>query len=185
MLLRGKKQRDLTDIPCFRVAIWDLSDELTDAVDNNRDMGSDSSTPVTKFTEPLSYYQAHMSGVNALEVVDFDDEHLLVVTGGEDNAVTATLVKKVNGKTSGKGLCVIPNAHASSVTGVYIDLGSDRRKPLVATISTDQRFNLWAASVESDQGAHIQDGENVSLSLIDSVYVDIPDPSALDGIRLK
>ncbi|KAI8335049.1 WD40-repeat-containing domain protein [Chlamydoabsidia padenii] len=145
------------------VAMWDINDELSYVI-NNRD----SKTPDIRLTEPLSYYQAHMSGVNALQVAEFDENLLLVVTGGEDNAVTATWMNKTDGKVAGS--CTIPNAHASSVNGIYI--GDNHQ---LATISTDQRFNLWSV---------VQDQASIKLDLKDSVYVDIPDPSALDGMRL-
>lgn len=52
-----------------------------------------------------------------------DKKHLLVVTGGEDNAVSATVLHIQDDNTI-KPIgdpFIIPDAHASSVTGINIE----------------------------------------------------------------
>lgn len=95
-----------------------------------------------------------------------------MVTGGEDNAVSATLleINDVSVSSVNKPF-IIPSAHASSVTGIkYID-------DSVFTISTDQRLNKWSIK---DMGAG-----GVTLEMENATYMDVPDPSALDGIVAK
>lgn len=89
-----------------------------------------------------------------------------MVTGGEDNAVSATLLEISNVSISQVNKSfIIPDAHASSVTGIkFID-------DAVFTISTDQRLNKWKLG---------EDG--ISLKMENATFMDVPDPSALDGI---
>lgn len=102
-----------------------------------------------------------------------DGHHILIATGGEDNAVSAALIKIQKDNTInpiGKPY-IIPNAHASSVTGLkYID-------NVVFTTSTDQRLNMWKIDDLEEQG--------VSLTMIDAAYMDVPDPNALDAVTFK
>jgi hypothetical protein len=94
----------------------------------------------------------------------------LIVTGGEDNALTASLFSIQNEKIQPIGSTfTIPDAHASSITGIKIIDDS------IFTTSTDQRLNMWR--VNTDTG--------VSLTLINAAYMDVPDPSAIDGVLYK
>ncbi|KAI8089880.1 WD40-repeat-containing domain protein [Halteromyces radiatus] len=159
-----------------KVAIWDISEELYSVLENVEQVEMDPTKPAIKLSQPLGFYLVHMSGVNALEVMDFDKDHILILTGGEDNSVAATLVNKRNWKMVDDGPCNVPNAHASSITGIYLIDHMDTQKRAMATVSTDQRLNIWM--IESiDKGS-------LAVNLVDTVFVDIPDPSALDGIRL-
>ncbi|ORZ08686.1 WD40-repeat-containing domain protein [Absidia repens] len=165
-----------------KVAMWDISDELHSVLENV-DVESDPTKAAIKLTQPLAFYQVHMSGVNALEVTEFDDDSLLIMTGGEDNAVAATLVNKTDGQTLIDGPCIIANAHASSVNGIYIANSENKchQTFTVATVSTDQRLNIWSAALaldHSDTNNSYNDRHKASfeLELVDSIFVDIPDP---------
>lgn len=152
-----------------RIAMWDVSQKLYSAIENYEELELEPTKAAFRLEEPVLYYSAHMSGVNALEAVSYkDNQHILITTGGEDNAVSAAIVKveKDNVQAIGNPF-IIPSAHASSVTGIkYIDNA-------VFTTSTDQRLNKWLVNDLGDQG--------VSLTLNDSAYMDVPDPSALDA----
>lgn len=175
----------------YRVAVWDISDEL-DSVLQNVDVETDPTKPAIKLTEPLGFYQVHMSGVNALAVTEFDKDTLLIMTGGEDNAVAAVLVDKTDGKMVGDGPCIVSNAHASSVNGLYIVNSGEKchqkKNITVASVSTDQRLNIWSAAMvvaPSDNNIDDDDQASFELELVDSIFVDIPDPSALGGVQIK
>ena len=89
-----------------------------------------------------------------------------IMTGGEDNAVSIAELDLDQMCLLGKP-CIVPHAHASSVTGIKW-IGQT-----LWTISTDQRLNQWHLS------------NNATLELIRAVYMDVPDPSALDTILYK
>lgn len=105
-----------------RIAMWDINDKLYAAVENNEVLELEPTKAAFRLSEPVFYYSAHMSGVNALEAVSFKDEHhILITTGGEDNAVSATILKMENQNVSPIGKpFIIPSAHASSVTGMTL-----------------------------------------------------------------
>lgn len=101
-----------------------------------------------------------------------DEQHIIVLTGGEDNAISAALlqINDLNVIPVGKPF-ILPDAHASSVTGIkYIDQS-------VFTTSTDQRLNKWEIKDLKEDG--------VSLSMNNAAYMDVPDPSALDAVIFK
>ncbi|KAI9269722.1 hypothetical protein EDC94DRAFT_599738 [Helicostylum pulchrum] len=156
-----------------RIAMWDIHDKLYEAAENNEALELEPTKAAFRLSEPTLYYSAHMSGVNALDAVPYNDnQHILVTTGGEDNAVSATVLKIENQNVElVKKPFIIPSAHASSVTGIkYIDNS-------VFTTSTDQRLNKWQINYVEDQG--------VSLTLVDAAYMDVPDPSALDAVSFN
>ncbi|KAI8062820.1 uncharacterized protein B0P05DRAFT_556237 [Gilbertella persicaria] len=148
-----------------RVAVWDISDDLYTAITSNEQLEIEPTKAAFRLSEPAFHYSVHMSGVNALETVLFGKD-VLVVTGGEDNAVSIAKIE-INDQyvqLIGKPF-IVPHAHASSVTGIkYMDNA-------VFTTSTDQRLNIW----------HV-DPQEVSLILKSAMYMDVPDPSALDAV---
>lgn len=52
----------------FRIAIWDISDRLHEAIEDVEALEEDPMSTATKFTEPVYFYRAHQSGVNGLAV---------------------------------------------------------------------------------------------------------------------
>ncbi|KAI8996862.1 WD40-repeat-containing domain protein [Pilobolus umbonatus] len=146
-----------------RVAIWDIDNELALAIKQQKPK---------MVQEPIQYYYCHMSGVNALEVILYrGDNQLLIFTGGDDNAISATQITlKDDTVMIGKPF-IIPSAHASSVTGIkYMDNS-------LFTISTDQRLNRWKLKEANNN--------DLALVLSNSVYMDVPDPSSIDAVISK
>lgn len=103
-----------------------------------------------------------------------------MLTGGEDNAVSAALLQVTDTHVIPVGQpFILPDAHASSVTGIkYMDQS-------VFTTSTDQRLNKWKVNTVSDNSSSSSSSGGVSLSMTDAAYMDVPDPSALDAIGFK
>ncbi|KAF7726588.1 WD repeat-containing protein 6 [Apophysomyces ossiformis] len=150
-----------------RIALWDIHEQLQEVL-NHEDLEVDPTKPAMKLSEPAYSYQAHMSGVNALEVVSCR----AIITGGEDNALVGLLVRYDNGSYNAVGKpLTIPDAHASSITGLNV------KDNTVYTTSTDQRLNVWTLR---DLGS-----EGVSLTMASAAFVDVPDPSAMDIIEYK
>ncbi|KAI8369417.1 WD40-repeat-containing domain protein [Radiomyces spectabilis] len=155
-----------------KIAFWDVTRELNEAVHAVDDLDTDHARPAFKLTEPFYHYQAHMSGVNALQVQLYQGNQLLFVTGGDDNALVAALFELQDQHVQSIGeRCTIPGAHASSITDLRFVNDS------VFSISTDQRLNQWALENRGPQG--------VSLKLINAAYMDVSDPSAMDVIAVN
>ncbi|RUS13480.1 hypothetical protein BC937DRAFT_95250 [Endogone sp. FLAS-F59071] len=78
---------------------------------------------------PVYNYQAHLSGVNCLDVFQRHDDRYLVATGGEDNALAVAVLDVSWGGIGSEILSLIvapsgdilkvPNAHASSLQGIF------------------------------------------------------------------
>ncbi|ORY90507.1 WD40-repeat-containing domain protein [Syncephalastrum racemosum] len=173
----GKPDRILflTSATDGRIAVWDISEDLHQAVQDVQGLEADPTMIVTKLTEPSFAYQAHQSGINALEVIQSGNGDLLVLSGGEDNAVSAAKLRvQDNGAIVPVGKPFnVPSAHASSVTGLKII----HNGKVALTTSTDQRLNAWAIREEQSEG--------VALDLVDIAFVDVPDPSTMDAIEYR
>ncbi|KAI9468964.1 MAG: hypothetical protein EXX96DRAFT_589929 [Benjaminiella poitrasii] len=156
-----------------RVAIWDINHDLHKAIENLDQLEAEPTKAAFRLSEPVYNYRTHMNGVNALEAVPFrDNHHILILTGGEDNAVSASLIQVQDDTITPIGQpFVYAGAHASSVTGIrYNDHA-------VFSTSTDQRLNMWKIHDLAQDG--------ISLTIESAVYMDVPDPSALDTITFN
>ncbi|KAI8372110.1 WD40-repeat-containing domain protein [Blakeslea trispora] len=150
-----------------QVAIWDIGQPIHLALQEIEQLETQPTLAAFKLLTPDFYYRVHMSGVNALETVFSPDKtKVWIMTGGEDNAVSIAEVDLDQ-------MCLVnkpwiaPHAHASSVTGIkWIN-------NTLWTTSTDQRLNQWCLS---------ENQSHVALELKSAIYMDVPDPSALDAI---
>ncbi|KAI9317701.1 WD40-repeat-containing domain protein [Dichotomocladium elegans] len=153
-----------------RVAIWDINNNIRNAI-NSEDIDmleSDPTRTATKFTQPICFYRPHQSGVNGLAVA-LKGDTILVVSGGEDNAMASAKLR-----IAGDGTIlpvgnphIIRDAHGSSITAVEWTKNGER----VLSVSTDQRLNMWDLEDDGEQG--------VRISMVDAAFVDVPDPSAM------
>ncbi|KAI7855064.1 WD40-repeat-containing domain protein [Circinella umbellata] len=157
-----------------RVAIWDISQQLHACIQDVDGLEADPTLTAAKFDEPLYHYQPHQSGVNCLQVAyNHDDKSLIIVTGGEDNALVAakfniTSLEESDIVPCGKPYSIL-DAHASSVTGTCF---INNNKAVLST-STDQRLNIWK----------INEDEGIRLDWIHGSFVDVPDASTMDTIE--
>ncbi|CEP20055.1 hypothetical protein [Parasitella parasitica] len=169
--LAADKLYFLTSATDGRVAVWDVDRDLRKAVENHQQLEIEPTKAAFRLSEPVYHYSVHMSGVNALEVAPYreDQQHIIVFTGGEDDAVSAALLRVDGHSVTPIGTpFILPCAHASSVTAIkYIDQS-------LFTTSTDQRLNKWQVNDLQQVG--------VSLTMTNAAYMDVPDPSALDAV---
>ncbi|KAI7878980.1 WD40 repeat-like protein [Lichtheimia hyalospora FSU 10163] len=165
----GKRDRILffTTATDGRIAVWDISDRLYEAIEDVAALEEDPMSTATKFTEPVYHYRAHQSGVNGLAVA-LQDDTIIIFTGGEDNAVAAARLRinDAGDITTLEDPFIIPGAHASSVTAVALI----RNNTAALSISTDQRLNMWSLEMKDD----------IKVKMIDAAFVDVPDPSSMN-----
>ncbi|KAI8579739.1 hypothetical protein K450DRAFT_240091 [Umbelopsis ramanniana AG] len=152
-----------------KLAFWNATSVVNQFIESYK---AGAILELVKLPEPFYSYQAHLSGVNAIDIKQQEDGSFWLASGGEDNAFALNWLdirydsrEDVPASATAKAdIAKIEGAHASSITGVHI---VNRR---VLTVSTDQRLNVW--DVDTTQG--------VKLSLGDAHYIDVPDPSAMD-----
>ncbi|KAI9141586.1 WD40-repeat-containing domain protein [Paraphysoderma sedebokerense] len=141
------------------------------------------------FTEPkmkeLFKWKPHQSGVNSMDVVR-DGNKLLVVTGGDDNALS---VSSIDMKDCSVKMETYYTAHASSVTSVKIIRGFTKAEETaqglyVASAAVDQRVSIWRVSplqFASGSASTQRDTKNSDLiQLMISKFVNVPDIGDMD-----
>ncbi|XP_063931393.1 tRNA (34-2'-O)-methyltransferase regulator WDR6-like [Zophobas morio] len=125
-----------------RIALWDLSNLSS-----------------LNYASPLYSVTLHQSGVNCLSTLpltgeDYKDNHLvLVVTGGDDNALCAVIVEfsenNINNDKA-RSFCTVKTkaivrdeaAHAATITGLCLLEHTEEGTFLILTASADQRTIL-------------------------------------------
>ncbi|KAF9433589.1 WD repeat-containing protein 6 [Entomortierella beljakovae] len=122
---------------------------------------------------PLAKVTVHMSGVNSLFISNFDQEGIIAVTGGDDNALAAIKIEASwdsSSRTikvqSAKAIARDNYAHGSAIQAVAMINASE-----IVTTSQDQMLSLWHLNKE---------GDDISLVKVESQFVHVPDPSTMD-----
>ncbi|GAB4818244.1 hypothetical protein N2152v2_005290 [Parachlorella kessleri] len=94
----------------------------------------------------LALEGVHQSGINALAAVLIgDDDKVLAVTGGDDQALAFTLLQ-VSPSTAVLAQLHLPNAHASAVRAVWTD------GTLAFSTGLDQRVRAWQIALVAPAG---------------------------------
>ncbi|GAA5981470.1 hypothetical protein JCM11641_004772 [Rhodosporidiobolus odoratus] len=121
---------------------------------------------------PFCCFHPHQSGINALAVRD-EGSSLVVVSGGDDNALSACMIELYttpSGELQARlgPANTVKDAHASTIQGL------DCLHPtLLASSSVDQRLNLYHLSSSTSSSPDL-----LRLRLVDSTCLDVGDCSA-------
>ncbi|XP_063963460.1 tRNA (34-2'-O)-methyltransferase regulator WDR6-like [Lytechinus pictus] len=126
----------------------------------------------------VSSMSAHQSGINALSVCNVQDDKWLVVSGGDDNAITVTLLDLTSSVTTGSERTIgtildtykIPTAHATQVTGIQFM----KEAKTFLSVSVDQRLNLWRLKLSEDN-LKIEE-----VRMMSSSFVHVSDVAGMD-----
>ncbi|KAF7159541.1 hypothetical protein CNMCM6106_006798 [Aspergillus hiratsukae] len=132
-------------------------------------------------------YQIHSNSIKALEMARISAKSSLILAGGDDNALTLSLLSvDFTDADAGNHVCTItiPDAHAASVTTIKIleQRQSDsqgKAQIIFASSGNDHRVKVWSAEVDGTQSGPqaIQVG-----NLVDQ-YSAVADISSLDLIH--
>lgn len=89
----------------------------------------------------IAVFRRHQSGINALDVLSLQDRMLLVVTGGDDNALVLTnyLVTEDNSVVILEEQ-ILTSAHCTQITGTRFLLPQGN---WLVSAGVDQRLRLW------------------------------------------
>ena len=101
----------------------------------------------------------HQSGVNALCVREWAPKVLVVLSGGDDNALVASVLRMEEAVQELARACV-PAAHAAAVTAVAV------HGDVAFSAGADARVNTWRITT---------DGATVALDLVGSVLTSVED----------
>ncbi|KAK0668290.1 WD40-repeat-containing domain protein [Cercophora samala] len=126
--------------------------------------------------EMVLLLKVHQSSIKSLDVVDPEDCHYVIATGGDDNALIITDLRvDDDGKYTVCGRYRVSSAHGAAVTGLKI-VRDDTDMIEVVTVSNDQRIKLWRAVPG-------EDGQGMKISLQDNRYSGIADVGDVEVIE--
>ena len=135
-----------------------------------------------------SRYQIHSNSIKSLELAHISDTTSLIVAGGDDNALTVSLLNASIAHSESSthvNTVTIPDAHTASVTTVKL---IEQRQPqvnadgnatvdlTVASSGNDHRVKIWSVRVEDAEKA-------ISVGNVVNQYSPVADISSLDVIR--
>lgn len=136
-------------------------------------------------------YQINSNSIKAMELVPISENVNLLLTGSDDNSITASLLK-----TSPTNPCrnaqvatvSIPDAHTASVTSLQIietkksqasGSGSEVTTLTVASSGNDHRVKIWSISIDPSQSG----AQGINIDFLLDRYSSVADISSLGLLR--
>ncbi|KAL3864776.1 hypothetical protein ACJMK2_006430 [Sinanodonta woodiana] len=138
----------------------DDDDEL-----NNKSLKMDHSAKDSACISPCFAMQCHQSGINSLQISKYKDNQYLVVTGGDDNCLTVSMLSVYSKQPL--EICVLtqykhPTAHAAQITGAWIVSSSQ-----IISASKDQQVCVWDIIELFDKTLQIKQKDRKLVSTAD------------------
>lgn len=139
----------------------------------------------------LHRQRIHQNAILALCSCNLSDQSLLLITGGDDNAIGITRVvddQEGSGSGSSRRSCrtlLISRAHAAAVTAlctvkVEARYGGKAVRLWLVSASIDQRVKLWNVDVDMDR-----EGINgLNVKLVTNVFTSVADVSSMEVMPL-
>ncbi|PWY78525.1 WD repeat protein [Aspergillus sclerotioniger CBS 115572] len=126
-------------------------------------------------------YQIHWNSIKCLELADVSDTLSLIVAGGDDNAMTVTLLD-----TSVDAACTIavPDAHAACIAATKILTQSQNpnegtARLAVASSGNDHQVKIWWIDIDARKNGP----DRIQISKAAERYSSVADISSLDIIH--
>lgn len=136
-----------------------------------------------------SRYQIHSNSIKSLEIVPISETTSLVAAGGDDNALTLSLLYTSLTNTTDEAIHVhtvsIPDAHTASVTTVkVISLrksadGNTTVDLTIASSGNDHRVKIWSVKLDTAK----EGVDAISVRNVVNHYSPVADIAALDVVR--
>ncbi|KAJ5602016.1 hypothetical protein N7510_011550 [Penicillium lagena] len=148
-------------------------------------------------------YQIHSNSIKVMELVSLSDTATLIVAGGDDNSLSASLLSTYPSGPSTNtlvGTVSVPDAHAASVTAVKV-LGQSQQSDqsssiMLASSGNDHRVKIWSVTADPalgdirveyllDRYSSVADVSSLGLVGKDQLAVMNNNASASDGAKPK
>ena len=177
------------------VANWSLPETL----DSLFSISAQKVTRTQKYQAPLaplemtwrSRHCIHQSSIKAMTPVIESDKELLIITGGDDNALSISRLSFPLSESQDTSFfsTSLPRAHASAITAIAIlcqqrhnqdntivtDAPISQRELVIATSGNDQQLKLW--SVNASLPGQATNG--IEVSLLQDTYTAVADVSSI------
>ncbi|KAL4905398.1 WD40-repeat-containing domain protein [Aspergillus multicolor] len=168
--------------------LWDLTTVLEKSYHLDQPLRLKQSISCLSITEEAiaceSRHQIHSNCIKSIDMVQLSSTTTLLLAGGDDNAITLTLLH-TDSEADRTATITIPDAHTASVNAVKAieeSLTSNGGKVQLnfASSGNDHRVKLWRVSIDM-QDRPVLDGVQVH-NVLDR-YSPVADISALDIVR--
>lgn len=128
------------------------------------------------------HHAVHTSSIKTLEHDEILPGCQILVSGGDDNSLSVTLVKLDDDARVVSSVCVA-NAHVSAITAVKIlSCLTDTNTTIeIASSGNDQRVKLWSVVVDLEKKTQEQ---VISISLKTDRYCPVADIAAMDDMQI-
>lgn len=141
-------------------------------------------SPETVTAETISWqsrHAIHSSSIKSLEMMKLAENCAVFVGGGDDNALSVTVLRMVENSPSIRTIS-IPDAHASAITTIKtlrVQQGRSSIEILLATSGNDHQVKIWSIGVD----AETDDVEAVRIVQRLDRYSPVADISSMDIVR--
>lgn len=159
------------------IAVWPVDWIIPEGSDRF----SVNETPTGQTLKWELHHAVHTSSIKALEHKEISPGYQIVLSGGDDNSLSVTLVKLDDVRIV-SSICVT-NAHTSAITAVKIlTCRTDAITTIeIASSGNDQRVKLWSVAVDLEKKTP---GQVISISLKTDRYCPVADIAAMDDMEI-
>jgi hypothetical protein len=140
-------------------------------------------------------HRIHQNSIKAMTTVIDSDKELLIITGGDDNALSISrlgfLASELQNSFSFSFIS-LPRAHASAITAITVlhqawhkdnttiaGTSIVQSELVIATSGNDQRLKLWSVNVKIPA----QGTNGIEISLLQDMYTAVADISSIGYYR--
>ncbi|KAJ5784787.1 uncharacterized protein N7503_009999 [Penicillium pulvis] len=175
--------------------LWDLTDTLK----RFYTIGSSSLKAIGQFDPETSpeditcenRHVAHSNSIKAMELVLLSDTRTMIVSGGDDNSLSISLLGTDPNQTADADTHVstisIPDAHAASITAIKVlsqthskanDVGIETANIILASAGNDHRVKIWSITAPLSQSSR-----NIEAHFVQDRYSAVADISSMGLVR--
>ncbi|KAI9767145.1 MAG: hypothetical protein M1840_005934 [Geoglossum simile] len=110
----------------------------------------------------------HQSSTKSMITIQISPESLLIITGGDDNALVLTHIEfNIDGGNVSSTTTSITKAHASAITALTEIPSPNPQQILFASSSNDQRLKLWSVVLRGKEVLEVKKEVSIGTAVAD------------------
>lgn len=175
--------------------LWDLTDTLKQfyTISSSSLKAIGQFDPET-FPEDITCenrHEVHSNSIKAMELVLLSDTTTMIVSGGDDNSLSISLLGTDPNRTAEADTHVstisIPDAHAASITAIKVlsqtrseanNVGVETAKIILASAGNDHRVKIWSITAPLSQTSR-----SIEAQFVQDRYSAVADISSMGLVR--
>lgn len=174
--------------------LWDLTDTLkrfyTVNASSLKAIGSFEPETSPEDITCENRHDVHSNSIKAMELVLLSDTTTMIVSGGDDNSLSISLLgSALNGSLETDthvSTISVPDAHAASITAIKVlshtpsesKDGFDTARIILASAGNDHRVKIWSITVPVSQNPGI-----IEAQFLQDRYSSVADISSMGLVR--